>query len=167
VRRPSPIAPLLLIAFGCAFVFASCSGPATTHLQPPLATVVRVIDGDTLVADIAGSAEAIRLIGIDTPEVAHHDEPGECFGAEASAYLTALLPPGSTVTLLRDSEARDRYGRLLAYVRVGDIMVNVAIVEQGFAETLSIAPNTSLAAQFSQAQREAKAAGRGLWTACQ
>jgi micrococcal nuclease len=167
VRQPSPITPLLLITVGCVFVFASCSGPATNHTQPPLATVVRVIDGDTLIADIAGSAETIRLIGIDTPEVAHHDEPGECFGPEASAYLTSLLPPGSTVSLLRDSEARDRYGRLLAYVSVGDVVVNVAIVEQGFAETLSIAPNTSLAAQFSQAQRQAKAAGRGLWTACQ
>jgi len=68
------------------------------------------------------------------------------------------------VRLLRDSEARDRYGRLLAYVSVGDVVVNI---EQGFAETLSVAPNTSLVAQFSQVQRQAKAAGRGLWTACQ
>ena len=81
--------------------------------------VVRVVDGDTIVVDIGGAEETVRLIGIDTPEIAHPafgDRPpndAECFGDEAQRYTGELLAVGSGVRLERDVVARDDYGRLL------------------------------------------------------
>src|SRR4051812_28594636 len=80
------------------------------------ATVVRVIDGDTIVVKVGDTEEHVRLIGIDTPETHKPGTPVECYGPEASAHLTELLPPGTTVRLERDRDTRDVYRRLLAYV---------------------------------------------------
>ncbi|HEX6425199.1 MAG TPA: thermonuclease family protein [Acidimicrobiales bacterium] len=132
------------------------------------ATVVRVVDGDTLVVEVGGRHEPVRLIGIDTPETVHPDRPAECFGAEASARLAALLPPGATVRLTRDVEPRDVYDRLLAYVeRTPDgLLVNVAQVAGGYAEASHHPPNTVHRDGLDEAERAARAAGLGLWSAC-
>jgi micrococcal nuclease len=133
-----------------------------------VATVVRVVDGDTLVVEVAGRHEPVRLIGIDTPETVHPDRPAECFGAEASARLAALLPPGATVRLTRDVEPRDVYDRLLAYVeRTPDgLLVNVAQVAEGYAEASHHPPNTVHRDRLDAAERAARTAGLGLWSAC-
>ncbi|HEX6236322.1 MAG TPA: thermonuclease family protein [Acidimicrobiales bacterium] len=135
---------------------------------PGLATVVRVVDGDTLVVEIGGHEEHVRLIGIDTPESVAHDRPVECFGAEASDHLAELAPPGTAIRLERDIEPRDRYDRLLAYVhRAGDdLFVNRAQVAAGFAEASEYPPNTAHAADLARDERHARAAGSGLWSAC-
>lgn len=135
---------------------------------PSNATVVRVVDGDTLVADLSGREERVRLIGIDAPESVIPDTPPECFGPEAGARLAELLPPGTPVLIERDAEARDRFDRLLGYVHRSDdgLFVNLAMVEEGFADTLRIAPNTTHAAAFSAAAEAARDEARGLWGAC-
>lgn len=169
VRR----APLLLLLIGCAptatFGCSSAASPdATAASIPGAATVVVVIDGDTVVLDIDGTEEHVRLIGIDTPEV-FVDEGGapECWGAEASAVTKSLLPRGTAVRLERDVVGRDDYGRLLAYVfLIDDQMVNETIVAAGAATPLSIAPNTAYAPRFVAAARAAEAAGLGLWGGC-
>ena len=51
------------------------------------ATVVRVVDGDTIVADVDGRQERVRFIGIDTPESVKPRSPVECFGKEASEQI--------------------------------------------------------------------------------
>jgi micrococcal nuclease len=132
------------------------------------ATVVDVVDGDTVVLDIGGREEHVRLIGIDTPEVHVDDgEQPECYGPEASAFTAQLLPPGTAVVVTRDVVGRDDYGRLLAYVTLLDgTLVNEAIVAGGYATPLSIAPNTALARRFVAAATAAEAAGLGLWGAC-
>ena len=133
-----------------------------------LGTVVGIIDGDTLVIDLRGTQEIVRLLGIDTPETVHPDRPPECFGSEASNRLALLLPPGTAVLVQRDVEARDRYGRLLAYVeRLSDgLGVNASMVEQGFASSLHIQPNDGLRMELAAAESRARAAGLGLWSAC-
>ena len=135
---------------------------------PGMATVVEVVDGDTLVVDLAGRDEPVRLIGIDTPETVHPDRPEECFGAEASHHLADLVPPGTAVRLERDIEARDLYDRLLAYVyrAQDDLFVNLAQVSDGYAEPLAYPPNTAHQPDFEQAERDARTAGAGLWSAC-
>jgi micrococcal nuclease len=131
-------------------------------------TVVRVVDGDTIVVDIGGAEQPVRLIGIDTPESVARDRPVECFGAEASDRLAALLPPGTGVRLTRDVEPRDVYDRLLAYVhRTTDgLFVNAAQVADGFAEAKDYPPNTTYRDDFEHAERAARQAGLGLWSAC-
>src|ERR687892_260057 len=62
-------------------------------------SVVRVVDGDTLV--VTGGVR-VRLIGVNTPESVDPRRPVECFGKEASAALARLVPPGATVPLSYD-----------------------------------------------------------------
>ncbi len=73
---------------------------------------------------------------------------------------------GADVTLVLGAERRDRYGRLLAYVYLGDRFVNAAILRAGYARTLAIAPNTDFADRFTRLQQSAANAGRGLWGSC-
>ena len=144
------------------------SGDVAGGPRGGLATVVRIVDGDTLVVDIDGREERVRLIGIDTPESVAHDRPVECYGAEASAELARLVAPGTTVRLERDLEARDTYGRLLAYLHRtdDDLFVNEALVAGGFAEAREYPPNTAHAPRLAAAERAARTAGAGLWGAC-
>lgn len=127
-----------------------------------------MVDGDTIVARIGGHGEEVRLIGIDTPETVHPDRPVECFGPEASEHTKALLPEGTAVTVRRDVEARDVYGRLLLYVwRESDgTFVNLELVANGFARPLSIEPNTAHAGDFVAAARAAERGRLGLWRSC-
>jgi micrococcal nuclease len=132
------------------------------------ATVVRVIDGDTIVVRIGGREESTRILGIDTPETHKPDTPVECFGPQASDQMAALLPAGTVVRLVRDVEARDRYGRLLAYVyRDSDgLFIDLTMVAEGFAGTLSIKPNLAHRGELEAAATAAQAARRGLWQTC-
>ncbi|MCW2994474.1 MAG: thermonuclease family protein [Conexibacter sp.] len=136
-----------------------------------IARVVRVVDGDTLLVALGGAGgarERVRLIGIDTPETVKPDTPVQCFGKRASAETHRLLDDQG-VRLVVGTEARDRYGRLLAYAyRTSDgLFVNESLVRGGFARTLSIAPNTRYAARFAALAGQARDAGRGLWSACE
>ncbi|MEA2704680.1 MAG: micrococcal nuclease [Actinomycetota bacterium] len=136
--------------------------------RPGTVRIVRVVDGDTVVAHLGGTDERVRLIGIDTPETVDPRKPVQCFGREASDRTKALLPKGMAVRLERDVEARDRYGRLLAYVYRADdgTFVNLALAEEGFAQPLTIPPNVAYADRFAAAAAGARTAGRGLWSAC-
>ena len=129
---------------------------------------MEVVDGDTVVVQVAGRTERVRLIGIDTPEASGGFLPAECYGDEATAFTSALLPAGAEVRLTRDTEARDRYDRLLAYVhRSGDgLFVNLEIAANGYAEALVIEPNTTHASAFYSAAGDARDQGLGLWAHC-
>jgi micrococcal nuclease len=135
-------------------------GPAEAR-----AVVVSVVDGDTVRVRIAGREEPVRYIGIDTPESVIPGETPECFGEEA-ARLNGRLVEGETVRLVFGRERRDQYDRLLAYVYVGERLVNAEILRRGYARTLAIAPNTDFADRFARLQQAAANAGRGLWSEC-
>ncbi|MCB0994854.1 MAG: thermonuclease family protein [Acidimicrobiales bacterium] len=141
--------------------------PTSTALGAA-ATVVYVIDGDTIIVDLAGTDEHVRLIGIDTPEPSGGYRPAECHGDEASEFTKTLLPEGTPVLITRDAEPRDKYGRFLGYVhRAQDgLFINLTLVEQGHAAPLSIEPNTTFRTQFEQAAALARDADLGLWGAC-
>ena len=132
------------------------------------ASVVRVIDGDTIVVQVGGTEEHVRLIGIDTPETHKPGTPVECFGPEASAHLAELIPPGTRVRLERDRDTRDVYGRLLAYVyRDSDgLFLELAMAKDGFAGPLAISPNTAHRSEIDAAVAAARSARSGLWGAC-
>lgn len=140
--------------------------PAVEGLPAGLeVTVERVVDGDTIV--VSGD-ERVRLIGVDTPETKDPRRPVGCFGKEASEFTGSLLPVGSRVRLVADVEQRDRYQRLLAYAyRVPDrLFVNAELIRRGFAQVLTVPPNVAHSEEFVSLAREARDAGRGLWSAC-
>ncbi len=118
------------------------------------ARVLRVIDGDTVVVAIEGRNRRVRYVGINTPE---RDEP--C--SDAATAANRRLVGGRRVTLVRDTEDVDRYGRLLRYIYVGDTFVNEVLVRDGFAENFVWEPNTRFADHFRALEAEARAAGRG------
>ena len=96
--RPARAGPLLvllaLVGGGCRESPPPSSRPASPTGTPVLeanATIVRVVDGDTVDVSIGGRRERVRLIGIDTPETKDPDKPVECYGPEASA-LTESAP---------------------------------------------------------------------------
>ncbi|MFW6051815.1 MAG: thermonuclease family protein [Myxococcota bacterium] len=125
--------------------------------------VLRVIDGDTIVAKVDGREERIRYIGIDTPET-HHPRIGEePFGREATEANRALVGDGP-VELAFDVERRDDYGRLLAYVYLPDgTFVNAVLVEDGYAQIMTVPPNVRHADLFRRLEREARDREAGLW----
>ncbi len=156
-----------VLLLSCLLV-AGCTRTAAAPTDPGAATVVEVVDGDTVVVDLAGRQETLRLIGIDTPETVDPDQPPECWGAEASAHTKALLPAGTAVRLTRDVEARDRYDRLLVYVeRTEDgLFVNLDLVAGGWADDYPFPPNVAHQREFALAVSQARAEGLGLWGTC-
>ena len=162
----------VIAPFALLIGLASCS--SSSQLLPPqdrqsdLVKIAHVIDGDTVDIDIKGRTERVRLIGVNTPETKHPTKPIECFGPEASAYLTQLLPKGTTVRIERDVEARDRYGRMLLYLYLGsnDLFINLDLSARGYGTPMSIEPNTFHRNDFVRAAAQAEAANVGLWKAC-
>ena len=154
----------LLVAF--ALLGSACRTAASPDVAGPgVATVERVVDGDTVSVRLAGRTERVRLLGIDTPESVKADTPIECFAKEAADRLHGLLPSQVTVRLVRDVEERDRYGRLLAYVyrQPDDLFVNLDLVRGGYAQLLTYPPNVAHADELRRAAGDARRAGRGLW----
>ena len=103
----------------------------------------------------------------DTPAVKGSRKPVQCFGPEASAYTHARLPPGTRVKLETDVEPRDKYGRLLAYVYLSGHRYEDELLRNGLARLLVIPPNGTQARAMLQAELDARAHRRGLWSACQ
>jgi micrococcal nuclease len=124
--------------------------------------VVRVVDGDTIYVQLADRVEKIRYIGVNTPEI-HHPIKGEEPGGREAAAMNRRLVGGRHVRLELDVRSRDRYGRLLAYVWLGDTMVNAELVRRGYAQVMTVPPNVRYQDLFVKLQREARDAGRGLW----
>lgn len=148
---------------------AASSGPAVRVIP---ATVVRVVDGDTAVFRLeSGAQEKVRFIGVDTPE---STTQVEVYGKEASAYTKRSLTVGKRVFLEKDVEERDRYGRMLAYVwlakpgaaadaEIRSKMFNARLALDGYAQQMTIQPNSRYAEYFSAYVREARTADKGLW----
>lgn len=160
----------IVVLAAASSLAAACASP-TPGSGPPAdgdGVVAHVVDGDTIDVRIGGTEERIRLIGVDTPESVAPNRPVQCYGAEASAYLASLVPEGTAVRLERDAVARDQFGRLLAYVyrAEDDLLVNLALVEQGYADAVTYGDNEALYSELVAAEAEARDGGRGLWGVC-
>jgi micrococcal nuclease len=164
VRRDS-IGSLILLAVLALLILRPWEGGAGAGPAAATAPVLRVVDGDTFEARIGGESEDVRLIGVDTPETVKPDTPVQCYGPRASDFTHHLLE-GTTVRLVFGVERRDIYGRLLAYVHLGDRFVNAMLVRRGLARTLTIPPNDRYAPFLRGLEATAARAGRGLWGAC-
>lgn len=145
-----------LLAATLASLTLLADAPAGAVPHPVAALVVHVDDGDTIDVRIGTIRERVRYIGVNAPEIG---QPG---AQEATLANAALLGAGR-VSLAFDVERRDHYGRLLAYVWAGGLMVNAELVRRGLAAAMPIPPNLRHRALFRRLEREARRAGRGLW----
>ncbi|MEK7655876.1 MAG: thermonuclease family protein [Patescibacteria group bacterium] len=142
---------------------------STTTDSNANSTVLRVIDGDTLVARLDNEPWdwTIRMLGINTPETVDPRKPVECFGKEASEKLKSLLPPDSRIRLAPDPKAdeRDKYDRLLRNVFLADDTdVNALMVRDGFAYAyLSFPLDAERKKELKELETTAKQERRGLW----
>jgi micrococcal nuclease len=159
---------IALLALAAALGACNSGASADPKLPAGSGVVSQQVDGDTVHVCIGGVEEKIRFIGIDTPETHGRNGLVECFGKEAAKHTASLIPNGTTVRLVRDAEARDRYGRLLAYVyrAKDDLFVNLALAQDGYADVLTYPPNVAHASEFVAAVADARDNNRGLWSAC-
>lgn len=129
--------------------------------------VTKTIDGDTIEVNMGGTLERVRMIGVDTPETHKPNTPVQCYGPQASDYTKSQLS-GKSVRLEADpsDDNRDRYGRLLRYIYVDNILYNKRLVELGYGFAYISFPFTKKV-EFMQAQFDASSKKLGLWAVCQ
>ena len=161
---------IYLVVLLALFVYGLISGEDTlapVNLESGYALVDQVVDGDTIrIKTGDGKDEAIRLIGIDTPETRDPRKPVQCFGREASAKTKELLL-GKKVKLEADptQDERDKYHRLLRYVILEDgTNINQYLIEEGFAHEYTYESNPyRYQKDFLAAENRAREAGKGFW----
>lgn len=155
-----------------AALTVACTPLAPTEPTQDTAVVDYVLDGDTIeVTGPDGDGQRVRLLGINTPEIPHDDEPGQCGGEAAAEQLRTLLPEGTAVQLISDPAAddEDRYGRLLRYVELEDgTDAGAALITAGYAYAWapSNEPAPTRTADYEAATATARDAGDGSWSAC-
>ncbi|MFH1075426.1 MAG: thermonuclease family protein [Pseudomonadota bacterium] len=138
----------LLMAIGC------------NAAQAEMFKVVHVDDGDTI---ILSNQKHIRYIGINAPEIEHGEKPSEYYGSEARDFNKKMVL-GKKVRLEFDSQKKDKYGRLLAYVYLEDgTLVNLELIKQGCAHVLFVSPNTRRYDRLLNIQRSAIEQHKGMW----
>ncbi len=137
--------------------------PASSQkIIPELFTVAAVIDGDTIEVWNGEVRQRVRYIGINTPEI--YPRP-ECYGAEAATYNQTLVS-GKSVRLERDVSDTDQYGRWLRYVYVEEMFVNEELIKAGYAHARVYPPDTAKQGILGKAEKTAKQAAVGRWSAC-
>ena len=128
------------------------------------AAVISVVDGDTIKVKLDnGNEERVRMTLVDTPETKHPDMAIQPLGEEAAAFTESHLA-GKNVKMELDVQERDQYGRLLAYVWLGEQLFNQLLVERGLARVAVFPPNTKYVDEFRSAQVKAEAKGIGIWS---
>jgi len=142
--------------FRAALLVVLLALPVAARGEALEALVTRVVDGDTIVVIVGAVSERVRYIGVNAPEL-HHPRLGEEPGGREAAAVNRALVQGKHVRLEMDVRTRDRYGRLLAYVWVGDVMVNAELVRRGYAQVMTVPPNVRYQEQFVKLQRDARA----------
>lgn len=121
-------------------------------------SVERIVDGDTI---YLSNGEKVRLLGLNSPE------KGFCYYLEATEFLRNLIGD-SEISLKSDktNQDKDRYGRLLRYIYVNGEMLNIKIVQEGYAKYMENYP-IIYSSEFAEAENQAREAGKGLWGECE
>jgi len=150
----------ILLALAGGYFAASYFRLAPAPFERAFVTIA--LDGDTIQRD---GGEIVRYIGIDTPETMHPDKPVECFGHEATDRNRQLVE-GKYVELMRGTEDRDQYGRLLRYVFVDGVFVNAELITEGYARQYGYGVERRFQQVFVQLEQYSIGRKNGLWGAC-
>ncbi len=154
--------------FLCALLLLACCGPGLAPAAlcgldraDETARVAAVHDGDTLRLN---DGRRLRLIGLDTPELAGHGQAAQPLAITARDVLRQRLPPGATLNLRYDTERADAHGRVLAHGFFADGgSISAWLLEQGLATWLVLPPDRAYAECYAAAERRARRQRRGLW----
>ena len=150
----------MLILTALLILLASASQAAP--LRTVTATITKITDGDTVQAVTPeGTKLKVRLYGIDAPETAKRKIPGEPFGSDARDYLTSLVAQKAVQVEIRDI---DRYRRMVAVLWLGEKNINLEMINAGMAEAYAEYLKQPYRTPFIQAEQEAKARGKGIWS---
>jgi micrococcal nuclease len=132
------------------------------------AIVAKVVDGDTV--ELEGG-EKVRLIGVNTPETVKPDSLEQPYGKEASGFTKSQIE-GKKVFVETDVQEKDNYGRTLAYIylqkpkteeEIEKYMFNATLLREGYAQLMTIPPNSKHTDLFVKEQKAAREAGKGIW----
>jgi micrococcal nuclease len=159
----------VLIVCTCVFtgyvIVRAFTGPSIDENE--LYQVTEVKDGDTFNVKIGRHVETVRMLGIDTPETVDPRKPIQCYGKAASDETKHLLTEQSVrLKLNPDREEKDKYGRYLAYVFLGDVFVNEQLLKEGYAREYTFGTPYQHQREFREIEKEAKKNKKGLWGAC-
>lgn len=135
--------------------------PTSTPIREK-AKVTFILDGDTI--ELADKRR-VRYIGIDSPEILDKEKKPQCFATE-SAKINKELVLGQEIAMEKDISEKDKYGRLLRYVYVEDILINDFLVNQGYAKVDTVPPDVKYSSDFQISENEAKEGKRGMWGKC-
>jgi endonuclease YncB( thermonuclease family) len=147
------------IATLATLLAVATSGFAQERLGP--AYVTRVATGDLIYAQIGGRIEPVRYFGVDVPIIDHPTRGREPY-ASVARDANQRLVEGKWIYLGLGTPPRDHRGRLQAYVWVGNLFVNAALVHRGYAEATPTGPHQYLE-YFRALEEGARGDGRGLW----
>jgi len=128
----------------------------------PAYSVKRVVDGDTLrLAD----GRSVRLIGVNTPELGRRGSRTEPYAKAAKAALEKQVAASDGQVFLQEGrEAKDHYGRTLAYLfDKNGHSIQAQLLAQGLGFWAMIAPNTEFSSCFRNAENKARRAQLALW----
>jgi len=133
--------------------------PFASSARTETATVRHVVDGDTVVLT---DNRTVRLIGINTPELGHDNQPDEPLAAAARNRLRVLVE-GQAVELRYEDEERDRHGRTLAHLHLQTGSVEEFLIKEGLASAVAVPPNVREAERLFKLERAARSARHGIW----
>ena len=157
--------PTLALACGSAAPPPGSSTPSSTVQLPQTleeATVLRVIDGATIEAEIEGRVARVSYMGVRLPDEALVDEEGQSVRVKALEF-NRFLVEGRTIELERDSTEADVSGTEVRYVYVGGEMVNKALITNGYATVADFPRVFRHQTEFLRAEENAKNDQRGIW----
>ena len=156
-----PLSLLLCLSLSPAAIAAVADTACSSQQFDETATIRYIHDGDTLhLLD----GRKVRLIGINTPELARDSKPAEPYAVAATDALKALFKDDKSIALLYGKDRKDHYGRFLAHALLADGQnVQIILLKQGLAQVITIPPNTRFASCYLEVEHQARCDKAGLW----
>lgn len=157
-------AKIIIILIAVLSTFFYTKYKANIPLEADSVMLSKCTDGDTAHFMIDGKDKTVRFLAIDTPETVKPNTPVQPYGKEASNRTCSLLKQADTIRLEYESEKTDKYGRLLAWVFVDDQLLQLDLIENGYAKVAYIYGDYKYTDILQQAESKAKKNKVGLWS---
>jgi len=157
------LAGVLLLQISPAWQIAPAWSQEPGRARSLPAAVVKIVSGDTIHVFVNGEVERVRYIGVASPDPGDGGaQPGDPLGREALQFNRGLTN-AKNVRLELDVQERDPEGRLLAYVWLGDVMVNAEMIGHGLGQVPTGGPNVRHQEELLRRQEQARSAKLGIW----